>query len=72
MAGLDYIYQSEDRNRAFIIYEGRTSSGKTFRNSELHTVRDGQLVSTEVYFGWDIPHKVPKGKHIDNEGQGHA
>jgi hypothetical protein len=29
-------------------------------------------VSTEVYFGWDVPHKVPKGKHIENEGEGHA
>jgi len=26
-----------------------------------------QLVTTEVYFGWDILHKVPKGSHIEKE-----
>jgi hypothetical protein len=72
MTGFDYIYQIEDENRAFIVYQGHTDSGKTFRNSEVYTIRNGQLVSTEVYFGWDVPHKVPKGKHIENEGEGHA
>jgi len=72
MAGFDCIYQSEDGDRAFIVYEGRTSTGRTFRNCEVHTVRDGRLAATEVYFGWDIPHKVPDGKHAENDGQGHA
>jgi hypothetical protein len=45
MIGFDYIYQTEDRNRAFIVYEGRTDSGKAFRNCEVHTIRDGQLVA---------------------------
>jgi hypothetical protein len=72
MTGLDYIHQVEVGNRAFIVYEAQTERGKTFRNAEVHTVRNGQLVATEVYFGWDIPHKVPKGKHVDNEGEGHA
>ena len=51
MTGFDYVYQLEDGNRVFIVYEGHSRDGKTFRNSEVHTVRDGQLVTTEVYFG---------------------
>jgi ketosteroid isomerase-like protein len=69
LTGFDYIYESEDGNSAFIVYEAHTHGGKTFRNSEVYTVRNGQLVATEVYFGWDLPHKAPKGKHIDNEDQ---
>jgi ketosteroid isomerase-like protein len=72
MTGFDYVYQMEDGNRAFIVYEAHTKSGKTFRNSEVHTVRDGKLIATEVYFGWDLPHTAPRGGFIENESQGHA
>ena len=63
--GFEYIYQSEDGDRAFIAYEGRTVDGKAFRNCEVHTVRNGKLVDTEVYFGWDVPHRAPRGEHVD-------
>lgn len=72
MAGFDVIHQMQDGNRAFVVYEGHTKDGKTFRNSEVHTVRGGKLVSTEVYFGWDLPHQVPTGAHAGNAAQGHA
>jgi len=72
IAGFDTIYQVEDGDRAFIVYEAHTRTGRTFRNSEVYTVRDGQLVATEVYFGWDIPHRAAEGGFIDNDGQGHA
>jgi ketosteroid isomerase-like protein len=72
MAHFDRIYEAEDGDRAFIVYEVQTSAGKCFRNCEVHIVRDGKLVATEVYFGWDVPHKVPAGTHTENEGQGHA
>ena len=72
MTGFDYIHQMEDGDRAFIVYEGHTKTGKAFRNSEVYTVRNGQLVATEVYFGWDVPHKAPKGEHVENAGQGRA
>ena len=65
MAGIDDIYESEDGDRAFIVYEARTSSGKRFRNCEVYTVRNGKLISTEVYFGWNLPHQVPSGRHVD-------
>jgi SnoaL-like domain len=72
MTGFDYIYQMEDGDRAFIVYEAHARGGKTFRNSEVYTVRDGKLIATEVYFGWDLPHKAPAGGFIDNDGEGHA
>jgi len=72
MARFDYIYQMEDGDRAFIVYEAHTNTGQTFRNSEVHTVRDGKLVATEVYFGWDLPHHAPSGGFIEGEGEGHA
>jgi hypothetical protein len=72
MVRFDRIYEVEDRDRAFIVYEACTSTGKCFRNCEVHTVRAGKLVATEVYFGWDVPHTVPAGTHAENEGQGHA
>jgi ketosteroid isomerase-like protein len=52
-------------DRALVVYEATTRAGKRFRNVELHTVRDGKLVATEVYFGWNLPHDVPPGQHRD-------
>ena len=69
MLAFDCVRQAEDGDRAFVVYEARTASGKAFRNCEVHTVRDGRLVATEVYFGWDLPHEVPAGRHIDGTGQ---
>jgi ketosteroid isomerase-like protein len=70
LARFDDIYEIEQNDRAFIVYEAQTSSGKRFRNSEVYTVRNGKLVATEVYFGWELPHKVPRGAHAANEGAG--
>lgn len=36
MTGFDYIYQVADGDRAFIVPEGHTANGKTFRNCEVH------------------------------------
>ena len=72
MTGFDYIYQMEDGDHAFIVYEAHTRFGQTFRNSEVYTVRDGKLIATEVYFGWDLPHRAPQGGFIENNGEGHA
>lgn len=71
MKDMKLIYGAENGDRAFIVYEVQTAT-KRFRNSEVHTVRDGKLVATEVYFGWDLPHNAKPGEHIDNDGDGHA
>jgi hypothetical protein len=65
MKSFDFIAGAQDGDRAFVVYEGETSAGKRFRNCEVHTVRGGKLVSTEVYFGWNVPHRVPAGTHVD-------
>lgn len=63
IVGFDMVHEAQNGEMVFIVYEGRTNSGKKFRNSEVHTVRQGQLVRTEVYFGWDIPHRLAKNTH---------
>jgi ketosteroid isomerase-like protein len=65
MAACTVIYETADGERAFVTYEARTSAGKRFRNTEVHTVRDGKLAATEVYFGWDVPHKAPSGGFLE-------
>jgi len=72
MEAFDFIYGAEFGDHALIVYEARTNTGKRFRNSEVHTIRDGKLIATEVYFGWDLPHPAPVGSFIENHGAGHA
>ena len=68
ITAFDYVYGFEDANRAVVVYEARTSSGKRFRNCEVHTVVGEKLVATEVYFGWDLPHRATVGGFLtDND-----
>jgi ketosteroid isomerase-like protein len=53
-----------DGERVFVTYEGQSTTGKRFRNTEILTVRDGKIVEVEVYFGWSIPHTAPIGDFI--------
>jgi hypothetical protein len=62
--GFDFINLLSEGNRVFVTYEARNKSGKRFRNSEILTVRDGQLVDAEVYFGWNLPHDAPAGGSV--------
>ena len=39
--------------------------GKRFRNTEILTLREGQIIVVEVYFGWSIPHPAKDGGVID-------
>jgi ketosteroid isomerase-like protein len=65
LATFAIVHAAVAGERVFVVYEATTRSGKRFRNSELHTVRAGKLTATEVYFGWDLPHDVPEGRHKD-------
>lgn len=60
----DFIHLVADGERVFVTYEGHGANGDAFRNTEIVTVRDGQLVEVEVYFGWSIPHKAEPGTHL--------
>ena len=40
-----------NNDSVFLLYEYELRSGQRYRNSEYITVRDGQLVETQVFFG---------------------
>jgi ketosteroid isomerase-like protein len=56
-----FIHILQEGSRVFVTYEGRSTGGKGFRNTEIITVRQGQIVEVEVYFGWSLPHEAPSG-----------
>jgi ketosteroid isomerase-like protein len=56
ITGFTIIHCVQDGNRVFVTYEARGREGKAFRNTEILTIRDGELVEAEVYFGWSLPH----------------
>jgi len=62
----DYINLVPDGDRVFVTYEGHSSKGKVFRNTEILTIHNGQIVAVEVYFGWSIPHKAEPGGFLSD------
>jgi len=65
IAGFEFMHFACTGDRVFVTYEARTKTGKTFRNTELLTIRDCKLVEAEVYFGWDLPHKAAPGGFVE-------
>jgi ketosteroid isomerase-like protein len=65
--GFDFVNLVPDGDRVFVTYEGRSTGGERFRNTEIVTVRDGQIIEVEVYFGWSIPHKAKPGGFIQDD-----
>jgi len=61
--GFNFINLVPDGERVFVTYDVRFAD-RVFRNTEIVTVRNGQLVDIEVYFGWTIPHKADPGTHL--------
>ena len=47
-------------------------TGRSFRTVELHAVRAGRIVRTEVYFGWNLPHPARPGGFVENDRAGRA
>jgi ketosteroid isomerase-like protein len=66
ISGFDFINLVPDRDRVFVTYEGRRVNGQGFRNTEIVTVRDKQIVEVEVYFGWSIPHHAKQGGFLED------
>jgi ketosteroid isomerase-like protein len=64
----DFIHLVEDQDKVFVTYEGLSDSGNKFRNTEILTIRDAQIVEVEVYFGWSIPHKAKRGDFLPDQG----
>jgi ketosteroid isomerase-like protein len=65
IAGFEFINLIPDGDRVFVTYEGRNTNGHRFRNTEILTIRNAQIVDVEVYFGWSIPHRAPHGGFVD-------
>jgi len=65
IAWFDFINLVTEADRVFVTYEGRNTNGHRFRNTEILTIRDAQIVDVEVYFGWSIPHRAPQGGFVD-------
>jgi ketosteroid isomerase-like protein len=49
--GCDLELMMAEGDQVFVKYLGHTTGGKSFRNVELHRLRNGQITSTECYFG---------------------
>jgi ketosteroid isomerase-like protein len=62
--GFEIVHMVEHGEQVFVTYEGQSKQAR-FRNTEILTVRDGQIAAVEVYFGWNVPHDVPSGVHRD-------
>jgi hypothetical protein len=65
--GFDVIHCIPDGDRVLVTYEGRTVGGGRFQNTEILTLRAGQIIDVEVYFGWSIPHPVKDEAFVDKE-----
>jgi hypothetical protein len=65
--GFDFINLVRDGDRVFVTYEGRSTGGERFRNTEIVTVRHSQIIEVEVYFGWSVPHKAKPGGFIQDD-----
>ena len=70
IAGFDFVNLVPDGDRVLVTYEGRNTNGHRFRNTEILTIRDAQIVDVEVYFGWSIPHQAPQGGFVDKAAPG--
>lgn len=53
-----------DGDRVFVTYNGQGEGAKGFRNTEIHTYRDGLMVEVQCYFGWPVPHPAAVGGFI--------
>jgi ketosteroid isomerase-like protein len=65
IAEFDFIHLVASGDRVFITYEGKSNTGKRFRNTEVLTLQNGKIREAEVYFGWSVPHEAPVGGFVN-------
>jgi hypothetical protein len=68
--GFDFIAVVPSDDRVYVTYVAHSDSGRSFRNTEVLTVRGGKIVEAEVYFGWNVPHSAPSGGFLEEAPQG--
>lgn len=54
-----------DGDRVFVTYDGQGEGSKGFRNTEILSFRNGQVIEVQCYFGWPVPHPASPGGFID-------
>ena len=67
ISSFDFVHLVPHGDRVFVTYEGRSTSGQRFRNTEILTIRGAQVVEAEVYFGWTLPHQAPPGGFVESD-----
>jgi hypothetical protein len=68
ITGFDFIHIVSAGDRVFVTYEGRSTSSKRFRNTEILRFCGGKIIDAEVYFGWSIPHEAAEGGFVTPSG----
>jgi ketosteroid isomerase-like protein len=64
ISGFRFVRAFSRGDEVFVTYEAQSTDGKVFRNSEVLTIRNGEIVAAEVYFGWNVPHDAPPGSFV--------
>ena len=64
LAAFDFIRTIENGDEVVVTYECETSDHRRFRNTEVLTVKQGQIHAVEVYFGWSLPHPAEAGGFV--------
>jgi hypothetical protein len=64
MAAIETKRLVTEDDHVFVTYEIRKKDGGRVRNTELLTLRDGQIVEVEVYFGWSLPQTARPGGFV--------
>lgn len=64
IADFRFVRLVESGDEVIVTYEGIGTDGHVFRNTEVLTIRGGQIVEVEVYFGWNVPHKAELGGFV--------
>jgi ketosteroid isomerase-like protein len=59
IAEFNLVHAVPFEDNVVAVYEGKSSDGEIFRNTEIFTLRNEKIVDVEVYFGWTIPHQAP-------------
>lgn len=65
ITNFEFVRMIEFGDEVVVTYEGTSTSGRIFRNTEVLTMKEGKIVEVEVYFGWNIPHPAPAGGYVE-------
>ncbi|WP_222946503.1 nuclear transport factor 2 family protein [Caballeronia sp. EK] len=64
IAEFTFVHLVRDGEHVFVTYDLRMKDDSAFRNTEVLTIRDGNLIEAQVFFGWMIPHEASEGRSL--------